>query len=73
MMCFHGLNIKKEEKLLKPGNTYTVGRAKAGQSPIGRVNIDSKAVSHEHIDLIIGAYEIDDVVYPTSYWCYCMA
>ncbi|KAG9103282.1 hypothetical protein FRC06_011519 [Ceratobasidium sp. 370] len=62
-MYKRNLTIGKEEKLLKPGNTYTVGREKSagGQSPIGRINIDSKAISHEHVDLIVGAYAIDDV------------
>ncbi|KAG9127348.1 hypothetical protein FRC07_014758 [Ceratobasidium sp. 392] len=59
----HGLSIGKEEKLLKPGNTYTVGREKSagGQTQVGRINIDSKAISHEHVDLIVGSYDIDDV------------
>lgn len=57
-----GLTLNEEEKLLKPGHTYSVGRAKAGQSLVGRLNIDNKAISHEHIDLIVGSYEIDDVV-----------
>ncbi|KAG8695804.1 hypothetical protein FRC09_008921, partial [Ceratobasidium sp. 395] len=55
--------MSKEEKLLKPGNTYTVGREKSagGQTRVGRLNINGKAISHEHVDLIVGAYEIDDV------------
>lgn len=61
-MASYELTSNEEEKLLKPGRTYTVGRAKAGQGLDGRLNIDNKAISHEHIDLIVGAYEIDDVV-----------
>ncbi|QRV76500.1 hypothetical protein RhiJN_04515 [Ceratobasidium sp. AG-Ba] len=60
---FDGVQDGAKEKLLKPGKTYTVGREKSagGQSQDGRINIDSKSISHEHIDLIIGKYEIDDV------------
>lgn len=58
---FDGVQDGVKEKLLRPGKTYTVGRAKAGQGLDGRLNIDNKAISHEHIDLIVGAYEIDDV------------
>ncbi|KAG8744892.1 hypothetical protein FRC10_009262 [Ceratobasidium sp. 414] len=60
---FDGIQEGAKEKLLKPGNTYTVGREKSGggKDPVGRINIDSKAVSHEHVDLVIGAYAIDDV------------
>ncbi|KAF8609331.1 hypothetical protein BDV93DRAFT_140859 [Ceratobasidium sp. AG-I] len=58
---FDGIQDGVKEKLLKPGKTYTVGRAKNGQSPIDRLNIDNKAVSHEHLDIIVGPYELDDV------------
>lgn len=56
------LTVIIEEKLLKPGKTYTVGRAKSGQSLVDRINIDNKAVSHEHLDIVVGPYEIDGVV-----------
>jgi hypothetical protein len=56
------IDIAIEEKLLKPGTTYTVGRAKAGQSLLNRINLEQKSISHEHVEIIVGHYEIDDVV-----------
>ncbi|CAE6457449.1 unnamed protein product [Rhizoctonia solani] len=58
---FDGVQESVKEKLLKPGVTYTVGRAKAGQSLLNRINLDQKAISHEHVEIIVGTYEIDDV------------
>ncbi|CAE6442773.1 unnamed protein product [Rhizoctonia solani] len=58
---FDGVQEGVKEKLLKPGTTYTVGRAKAGQSLLNRINLEQKAISHEHVDIIVGNYEIDDV------------
>ena len=66
-LCNHELTVAKEEKLLKPGKTYTVGRAKHGQSLVDRLNVDNKAVSHEHLDIIVGPYELDDVVCQVIY------
>ncbi|CAE7093026.1 unnamed protein product [Rhizoctonia solani] len=58
---FDGVQEGVKEKLLKPGTTYTVGRAKAGQSLLNRINLEQKAISHEHVEIIVGNYEIDDV------------
>ncbi|CUA76782.1 putative protein ORF22 [Ictalurid herpesvirus 1 (strain Auburn)] [Rhizoctonia solani] len=58
---FDGVQEGVKEKLLKPGTTYTVGRAKSGQSLLNRINLEQKAISHEHVEIIVGNYEIDDV------------
>ncbi|KAJ1311369.1 hypothetical protein OPQ81_009862 [Rhizoctonia solani] len=58
---FDGVQEGVKEKLLKPGTTYTVGRAKSGQSSLNRINLEQKAISHEHVEIIVGNYEIDDV------------
>ncbi|CEL57786.1 titin [Rhizoctonia solani AG-1 IB] len=58
---FDGAQEGVKEKLLKPGTTYTVGRAKAGQSLLNRINLEQKSISHEHVEIIVGHYEIDDV------------
>ncbi|CAE6521239.1 unnamed protein product [Rhizoctonia solani] len=58
---FDGVQEGVKEKLLKPGTTYTVGRAKSGQSLLNRINLEQKAISHEHVAIIVGGYEIDDV------------
>ncbi|KAG8716101.1 hypothetical protein FRC11_009150 [Ceratobasidium sp. 423] len=58
---FDGVQEGVKEKLLKPGTTYTIGRAKSGQSLLNRINLEQKAISHEHVEIIVGSYEIDDV------------
>ncbi|ELU41750.1 hypothetical protein AG1IA_04222 [Rhizoctonia solani AG-1 IA] len=59
---FDGVQEGVKEKLLKPGTTYIVGRAKAGQSMLNRINLEQKSISHEHVEIVVGNYEIDDVV-----------
>ncbi|QRW19254.1 hypothetical protein RhiXN_00660 [Rhizoctonia solani] len=58
---FDGVQEGVKEKLLKPGTTYIVGRAKAGQSMLNRINLEQKSISHEHVEIVVGNYEIDDV------------
>ncbi|CAE6399517.1 unnamed protein product [Rhizoctonia solani] len=58
---FDGVQEGVKEKLLKPGTTYIVGRAKAGQSLLNRINLEQKSISHEHVEIVVGNYEIDDV------------
>jgi len=58
---FHGLFVSSshiciEPKLLKPNQSYTVGRK---DRPL---LINNKKVSHSHCDFIVGDHTVNDVV-----------
>jgi len=54
--------FETEPKLLKPSNSYTVGRKDRD------LLINNKKISHDHCDFLVGPHSVEDVVSASAEW-----